>query len=223
MDGSCARASADPGCALILRRLPTLATVIATFLVAVPWPATAFANGDPPSEYLGRQDVYVPRGFPPSRTSEVALEQIVKQAHAAGYPLKVAVVAGDYDLGNVPFFLDRPGDYAQHLTTELYPTGKVKPILVVAPSGFGVYPASAKAKKAIHVSPPRPDAEGLTRAAIEAVGQLARAEGYAVQAQSRSGSGSTVLVVSIALIGVAAVGTAVWLRRRRSVDDDAAG
>ena len=96
-------------------------------------PSAAHADGDPASDILVSSDVYVPGG-----TTATALERAVATVYARRLRIKVAVIATEADLGAVPELFNKPGQYARFLGSELS-TFYVGPLLIVMPTGFGIY------------------------------------------------------------------------------------
>ena len=96
----------------------------------------ARADGDPASDVLLSQDVFVPYSGM-SATVERRLFALCAAAAQAGYPLKIALIASKSDLGVVPALFNRPQAYARFLSAEL---GSVvrEPVLVVMPAGLGL-------------------------------------------------------------------------------------
>ena len=93
----------------------------------------AEANGDPASDVLPTADVFYST-TPVSKTVADTLGRVVQSIHAAGLPLKVAVIATPQDLGLEGRFLNRPEAYADFLESEIAPTRPV-PLLVVMAAG----------------------------------------------------------------------------------------
>ena len=153
------------------RLLPIAALVLAAVFAA----AGARADGDPASDILYTQDVFVP--FPkPSANLVTGLFTAVAAANKSGMKLKVAVLAGETDMGTARSLFGRPDDYAKFLGFELsYNYDGV--LLVVMPAGFGVYKDKASTTKYEHaVSSVNIDAsspDGLMRTATAAVHRLA--------------------------------------------------
>src|SRR5437588_283728 len=77
-------------------------------------PAPALADGDPASDYLPLQGYYTPYAGV-SKPLTDALAEVVKETRAAGYPIKVAVIASPTDLGSVPNLFGQPQQYAEFL------------------------------------------------------------------------------------------------------------
>jgi hypothetical protein len=138
---------------------------------------TARADGDPASDILYLQDVFVTYSKP-SPDLVAALTTEVAKANTAGYRIKVAVIANPTDLGSVPSLFNQPEVYARFLGAELglFYTNR---LLVVMPAGFGVYRngAATDAEEAIlaGVKIDGADPDSLTRAAAEAVQKLVAA------------------------------------------------
>jgi hypothetical protein len=158
-----------------------LATVV--LLAALATPPAAHADGDPASDVLLLQDVYLPYQPVVPKPVSSALIAIVKQLHKEGYPLKVAVVASQTDLGTVPQFLGRPGPYASFLESEIK-FNKAKPLVVVMEAGYGtaaVAPTLASSLTTVP-KPTSGSADALGRAAIAAVLKIAAADGHPIAA-----------------------------------------
>jgi hypothetical protein len=136
--------------------------------------STALADGDPASDFLVGTDVYLPFPAPSAETGRALLTQVAS-VYAAGYRIKVAVIATRSDLGSVTSLMGHPTVYAHFLGAEL-PSIYVGPLLIVMQSGFGIYDggASTAAEERIlrdmRVQGSRPD--DLVRAATTAVATL---------------------------------------------------
>src|SRR4051812_3279233 len=119
-------------------------------------PSSASADGDPASDVLVLQDVYLPYapGVPPDLGRTIT--DLVKDTRKAGFPLRVAIIAQKSDLGAVPQFFGRPQSYAPFLESEIAFNTK-KPLLVVMPTGYGVAARPSSAANALRgVPPPKP-------------------------------------------------------------------
>jgi hypothetical protein len=159
----------------LARRL-SLCLILAAILAALSAGA-ARADGDPASDILYLDDVFVTYSHP-SPDLVTALTAEVANANAAGYRIKVAVIATLVDLGSVPSLFDQPQVYARFLGTELslFYTNR---LLVVMPAGFGIYdnggPTDAEEAILAGVKIEGQDPDSLTRAATAAVQTLAAA------------------------------------------------
>ena len=105
--------------------------------VALAFAATAAADGDPASDVLFQEHVYIPYPAPPPN-DVTTLKQAVARAYAKGYRVKVAVIATRLDLGSVPELFGKPDEYASFLGAELRGF-YIGPLLIVMPAGFGIY------------------------------------------------------------------------------------
>jgi hypothetical protein len=199
------------------------ALAIALTLALLAAPPAALADGDPASDVLLVQDYYSP--YQPKLPKPVAdaLTVTLKKARAAGYPLKVAIIATKNDLGAVPQFYNRPQPYAQFLEREIAFNQK-KPLLIVMPNGYGSAEAGPKAAATLQgLKPPAnaTDADALGRAAIDATVALAKANGHPVTAPKISGGDSSgggtspaiVFGVPVALLALGGVLAAVRARQ----------
>jgi hypothetical protein len=157
-------------------RTRTLLAVAAIGLACVV--ATARADGDPASDVLYTESVYLPYQAPPPAAA-TSLKKAIESVYAKHYRIKVAVIASQVDLGAVPSLWEKPTQYAKFLGTELE-TYYVVPLLIVMPSGFGIYDGgrSVDAEKRVLESAKvkGSDSEALTRSAAEVVGRLLRAK-----------------------------------------------
>ncbi len=104
----------------------------------------ARADGDPASDVLAAQTLFLPQdgAIPAAQQSE--LQALVRSAARAGYPVRVAVIASRTDLGSVTALWRRPAGYARFLGQELSEVFRGT-LLVVMPNGFGVYRVGASA------------------------------------------------------------------------------
>src|SRR5207253_520915 len=144
-------------------------------LLCVGAPA-ALADGDPASDYLLGQAVFVPPddGIPDVNAKQLAA--VVASAKAGGYEIRVALLGTRYDMGSVTALWRKPKPYARFLGQELYFVYKGR-LLVVMPNGYGVsrggkaQPADAAALD--RLAPPRAGGLVLANAAAVAVQKLA--------------------------------------------------
>jgi hypothetical protein len=136
--------------------------------------AGARADGDPASDILFAQDVYVPYPYP-SASLVTALNTAVAGANKGGMKLKVGVLAGVADMGTARSLFGRPADYAKFLGLELsYNYDGL--LLVVMPAGFGLFKGNTDTTTFAHaissVSIDASSADGLVRTATAAVHRL---------------------------------------------------
>jgi hypothetical protein len=141
--------------------------------------SAALADGDPASDVLYFQDVFLPYAKPSAGAAK-QLESAVAAANKSGFRIKVAVIQSEQDLGSVPSLFNRQDIYARFLGSELK-LFYTQRLLVVMPAGFGVYdngkPVDAEkaALAGIQVASPSPD--DVTNAAMAAVAKLRQAIG----------------------------------------------
>jgi hypothetical protein len=200
-----------------------LATAVLFVVLAVP--SAALADGDPPSDVLLLQDVYLPYQPVVPKPVENALKAAVKQLRAKGYPLKVAVIASQTDLGSVPQYLGRPGAYAPFLESEIK-FNKAKPLLVVMQDGYGTAETSPAVAASIAGldKPSSGSADALGRAAIDGVLKIAAATGHPLPkpklpASSGGGGGggtSPAIIFGVPVLLLAIGGGLAMLRARQA-------
>ena len=206
-----------------MRLVALLLSVAVGAAVAAP---AALANGDPPSNVLIDQNVYTPADpAPPALVSE--LKQAVARAERAGYPVKVAVVRTELDLGNVPQALDKPQQYADYLLADLHGPSQVKgdfAVLVVTPAGSGIAGKNfnggeRRAARTIDVRTAASSGE-LVQAATTTLETMASAGGHPIGgAGSEGGGGSSGIMIAGVLAGLLALTAVAVLAaraRRRS-------
>ena len=161
------------------RTLIPLAVTVAA-LAGLVTPA-ARADGDPASDVLYFQDVFLPY-VRPSASAAQQLTATVAATNKAGLRIKVAVIESPQDLGSVPSLFNQASTYAHFLGVELSQFYTQR-LLVVMPAGFGVYDggrATTKEQAALDgVKIGSPDSDGLTTAATAAVLKLRQAIGIA--------------------------------------------
>jgi hypothetical protein len=99
--------------------------------------ATARADGDPASDVLATQSLFLPQdaSIPPAQQAQLAT--LVSETARSGYAIRVAVIASSTDLGSVTALWGQPQNYAHFLDQELSLVYH-GPLLVVMPAGFGV-------------------------------------------------------------------------------------
>jgi hypothetical protein len=205
-----------------------LAALLALTVVAAAAPG-ALADADPASDVLLLQDVYYP--YQPAVADKLrrTLDGVVAASKKAGYPVKVAMIESSADLGAIPQFVGRPAAYAPFLGREI--AFKTKdPLLVIMPAGIATYNVSARAQQAIRSVKidESQQSNGLVAAAIEAVPKMATASGHPVAAvpvpsattHTKSGGGTSPLVVFGAPVLLVAIAALVAALRRRGEEDE---
>jgi hypothetical protein len=182
--------------------LVVAAAVLASALAAPPPPARA--DGDPASDVLASQSLFLPGdgGIPAGRQQQLAA--LLSSAHRAGYAIRVALIATPADLGSVTALWRRPAEYARFLYQELSLVYR-GPVLVVMPNGFGLAAAGggrassqrglaggarASSQRALTGIAAPGSGAPLASAAILAVQRLAAAAGHPVRAPRPSSSGA---------------------------------
>jgi hypothetical protein len=190
-------------------------------------PPAARADGDPASDVLLVDNVFLPYSSPVAPSLAALLTKTVRSAHAAGFPIKVALIGTPQDLGAVPRLFGTPQRYAQFLDLEISYNSQAK-LLVVMPQGFGTVGVGPPGTlSAVHVDAAQ-KADGLARAAIEAVAALARRQGYSIPAPALPGAGTGSETTPWPFVAVGAglivlVGAGLADRRRRSRKPHGAG
>jgi hypothetical protein len=153
-------------------------------------PAGALADGDPASDVLATQSLFLPwdANVPSGRQAQLAGVLVAAQDH--GFPIRVALISSASDLGSVTALWGQPEQYAQFLGQELSLVYK-GPLLVVMPHGFGLHgfaltPAAIESTLA-GISAPRSGAQ-LAQVTITAIERLAAASGHPLPSTAASSS-----------------------------------
>jgi hypothetical protein len=200
-----------------------VATALAVVALA---PSPAQADGDPASDVLLGANVFYPYNPPVSSSLQKTLNAETAATAKAHLHLKVALIAGPYDLGVVPQMFGRPQQYANFLEQELRLfLGPHPPLLVVMPAGYGVQgmPRAAISAAASLPKPSGKQSNDLARAAAAALPKLAAAAGHPISqggvSGSRSGGGgegedSTWTLIVLALVAIAIAGGVLLARHR---------
>jgi hypothetical protein len=198
-----------------------LAALIVVLLASSLIAASARADGDPASDVLLGENVFYPYTPPTSAALQKTLNAATSAAKAAGFPLKVALIASPVDLGVIPALFGKPQTYANFLDQEISFQQK-QPLLVVMPAGYGVegVPAASAAAVAMLAKPPGATSNDLAEAAVTAVGKLAAASGHPIKSDSSGGShsssgSSTTILIVLAAAALVVAGTLVILTMRR--------
>jgi hypothetical protein len=159
------------------RRATALLCAVAALLA----PSAARADGDPASDVLLFQDVYLPYFPAPSQAEAETLERLLREVKSKGYPMKVAVIGSAGDLGAYPDLFGKPDDYAKLLAGEIAFRVKNPHLLILmADGGFAGRNLGdgLAATDDIGIEPAE-QTDGLVRAAIKAVAAIASANGHA--------------------------------------------
>jgi cytochrome oxidase Cu insertion factor (SCO1/SenC/PrrC family)/thiol-disulfide isomerase/thioredoxin len=218
-------------------RALALLTVILVLLVPA---ASALADGDPGSDVLVNQDLFVGSDAGLSIGQQAKFEGLLQAAAKAGFPIRVAIISSPTDLGAISELWRSPQSYVRYLGIELSLSYKQR-LLVVMPNGFGInWPGHQAAPAYAQLAKVRiaPGGTGLLNAAQAGVQTLAAAAHVKLSATAGSpatgsapaaspgalnsgaagaggGSGSSALwIVLIVVVLVTIVLATVWARRR---------
>ena len=180
---------------LRLRRA-VLGTVLAVFTVCavgVLAPA-ARADGDPGSDVLVYQSLFVAADANISVPQQVQLGNLLSSADKSGFPIRVAIISQPNDLGAITALWQKPAAYASFLGTELS-LSYAQRLLIIMPAGFGFNweghsaAAAYQVLDGVHIGP---GGSGLANAAVTAVRALAQASGVRLAAPSSNAASNPV-------------------------------
>ena len=182
-------------------------------------PSLAQANGDPASDYLLAQNLFLPFTTRIDQNSVKRLNALLAEAKTQRFPIRVALILSPSDLGTAYSLFGKPEKYAQFLGLELAFVYRDR-LLVVMPSGYGYAvkgdpdpKASAVLKK---LPAPGRSATKEADAAIVAVQRLAAREGHRLAAPKVGGSAGRdrLTIAAAATAGIALIAAIVLYRRR---------
>ena len=173
-------------------------------------PAAARADGDPGSDVLVYQNLFVASDANISIADQVQLGGLLTAAQRSGFTIRVAIIARPDDLGAITPLWEKPASYASFLGIELSLAYSQR-LLVVMPAGFGFNwqgHSTAAAYRALGAIAVRPGGSGLAASAETAVRALASASGVWLAAPSGAKATGGTVVGGTAIGGTAVGGTA---------------
>jgi hypothetical protein len=205
----------------------TRRSLLALVLVAIAaHPAAAHADGDPASDVLITDDVFLPYQQP-SADQVAKLRRVITASRSAGRPVRVAVIHDARDLGAVTNLYGHPQEYANLLATELQnpveagARGHEEGLLIVMPAGFGTKNVPEKVQRMLRGVELPADAspDALVGAAGWGVQEVARAGGKPIRAEfdkpkGDEGGGGVVVTILIVFGLLAVVGALIFVRMR---------
>ncbi len=148
----------------------------------------ALADGDPASDVLATQTLFLPWDGDMPTPQQARLEGVLASGRQHGFPIRVAVIASPSDLGSVSALWRQPQEYASFLDQELSLVYK-GPLLVVMPNGFGLdgfKSPSAKLSSALADMDTPANGTELAQVTIAAIARLAAASGHPLPSTSVS-------------------------------------
>jgi len=182
-----------------VRRLAFLPAALALALLL---PGGALANGDPASDVLPFQQVFLPYEAPVSSSAANRLKKTVAAANEKGYKIRVALIPFTGDLGTAVSLWRKPQPYSEFLGKEIafsY-TGRT---LIAMPSGFGLYNGGKPVTSelvALKTVQPGQTPTALAESSADAVRALAAAQGVSVPKSFGSSATHDRLVLAAAVV-----------------------
>lgn len=156
-------------------------------------PGVARANGDPASDFLLVQSVFLPFNAKVDSSVKTDLLETIREADKAGYRIRVAVIGSRYDLGTAFSLYNKAQKYSEFLGLELSFQYRDH-LLVVMPNGFGSSINGKPDRQGIKVVKDLPgpgkDATQQIKAATDTVRRLAAASGHVLPPPGKDGGGS---------------------------------
>ncbi len=193
-----------------------------TALLLLAVPAVARANGDPASDYLLVQSIFLPFNAKVDAGASKELADTIRAADENNFKIKVAVIGSRYDLGTAFSLYNQAQKYAQFLGLELSFQYRDR-LLVAMPNGYGFTingktdPAGVRVVKTLPA--PGKDATAQVKGATAAIRKLAVAAGHPLPAGGSGGGSKTRDRITIAAgaVALAALLAAIvfWRRERK--------
>jgi cytochrome oxidase Cu insertion factor (SCO1/SenC/PrrC family) len=173
-----------------LRRafLAVVLAVLACCALGALAPSAALADGDPGSDVLVYQNLFVASDANISIAQQVELGDLLTSAQRGGFTIRVAIIATPDDLGAITQLWGKPASYASFLGIELS-LAYAQRLLVVMPDGFGFNwqgHSTAAAYKVLDKIAIKPGGSGLATSTETAVRALAAASGVWLAAPTAS-------------------------------------
>jgi hypothetical protein len=200
-----------------------LAALLAAFALIAP---AARADGDPASDTLIVSRLFLPYQVKFSKAQLDELNGTIAKAKTKGFPIRVALIAHNFDLGTAGLLYRKPQTYAQFLAQELA-MFNTDYLLVVMPNGYGAYHCKGIRRADGHVDPCegtkpiKADQEALAGVATaEKNGDMAAAATEAIKAVAaehgaKLGSSRTPLVIGAVAVVLGLLAGALLFRRAR--------
>lgn len=155
--------------------------------------AAARADGDPGSDVLVYQPLFLASDSGISVNEQVRLGNLIQQADRDGFPVRVAIIAKPDDLGSVTALWRQPRAYARFLGIELSLAYKGR-LLVVMPNGIGFnWPGHSSTSGYAILSRIKRTSSGagLATAAEQAITALAAAQGVQLTLPRATSAGAS--------------------------------
>ena len=196
-----------------------VALIAAVLLLAAP--AVARANGDPASDYLLVQSIFLPFNAKVDPAASKKLADTIRAANKNNFKIKLAVIGSRYDLGTAFSLYNKAQRYAKFLGLELSFQYHDR-LLVVMPNGYGYSRAGRNDPAGIRVvaklPPPGKNATKQVEAAASTIRTLAAASGHPLPASGSGGESKTRDRITIAagtfLLAMLLAAIVFWRRER---------
>jgi hypothetical protein len=174
-------------CTRPLQLTRRVAVAFSVAALACAWmPGSSIADGDPASDVLVTQDLFLPQDAGASIKEAAELSALLRAASRSDFQIRVALIASQADLGSIGELWREPRSYAQYLGQELslVYTG---PLLVVMPDGYGIYrPEGPRPAEQPAVAALGAPGGALASSSITAVQRLAEADGHSLMLPNAS-------------------------------------
>jgi hypothetical protein len=192
-------------------------------LVCGSFATAARADGDPASDVLATQSLFLPEDAGISLAQQRQLTGLLRASASSGYPIRVAIIATKSDLGSVTELWHTPQTYARFLGQELSLVYQ-GPLVVIMPGGYGFEQLSRPLRAgSTPLDGLRTPAAGpaLGDASLTAIERLAASAGHALPippaaSTTTPGAGGGDAIPVIALIGGSLLIGVAWTASLRA-------
>jgi hypothetical protein len=175
------------------------------------WAESARADGDPASDVLATQTLYLPSDAGLTVNEQAQIGALLLTAGHDGYRIRVALIASPTDLGSVSELWRQPENYARFLGQELSLIYRGT-LLVIMPDGFGVSrlagPVATEQSTLAGLGAPGAPGAKLATGAVTAIRRLAAASGHDLPLPTATAPPSPGITNTVAWI-VFAIGAAL--------------
>jgi hypothetical protein len=146
----------------------------------------AQADGDPASDVLATETLFLPQDAGLQPGQQVQLTSLLAAAQRSGYRVRAALIASATDLGSITELWRQPQTYAHFLGQELSLVYH-GPLLVLMPNGYGLYGVGGASVQPTELDGLPSPKGALGPAAITAIRRLAAASGHPLPLPSTKG------------------------------------
>jgi hypothetical protein len=201
----------------VLRTLAATVAVLSLSSIAAAIPARA--DGDPASDVLATQNLFLPQDAAVPPAQQAQLGALLQETVRSGVPIRVALVGSPSDLGSITQLWRQPAAYASFLGQELSLIYHGT-LVVIMPNGFGLYRQNHRLSQHVLAGISiQPRGLGLGRTAEQAIQRLAATAGRPLslpRARSASATGPSNAIEWVIFAVGLVLASAAWAASLRA-------